>query len=278
MNQQIKQGNCVPMNDALRTVVARFVPHLKHIETAVVLSACETTVVQVGNEVVVKYGPNVTSIEAESIRFVSELTSVPVPHVYGVHQVDDGNTYFVMEFVPGLSLSCIWHNLSVLEKENITKELAKYFGELHKTKGTYIGAVGRHPCRDIYFDDIEDKGPFESEQLMNKAIVCAPRYNWKPSQNFIDSTLSCLPHDHDIVFSHGDLCPGHVIVDDGNKTVRAIIGWRGAGFFPVHWDFVNALTFTDWNSDWVLYVQKFFTPYYEEYSLWYSLRELAVGM
>lgn len=279
MSDRGRNGDCVPLTDTLRAVVARFVPQLKHIESAIVISVCPadaTTIVQVGDDVVVKYGPNVSTIEKETIRFISEETSVPVPHVYGIHQADDGITYLAMEFIAGNSLFDVWNTLTTTEKENISTELATYFGELHKIQGSYIGAVGRRSCKDWYFE--EDKGPFENEQHMNKAIVCASRCDWKPSQSFINSTLSWLPHDHAIVFSHGSVCKTHVIIDDKHKTVRAIIGWRGAGFFPEYWDFVNALTFEDWESDWVLYVQRFLTPYYEEYALWYRLREMAVGI
>lgn len=103
--------------------LARFAQHVQDFKEAVVIvPSCESTdkhsasIARVGEDILVKYGPYVSAKEEETFRFISERTSVPVPHVYGVHEGDDGNTYIVMEFITGDFLDEVWDSLETEQK------------------------------------------------------------------------------------------------------------------------------------------------------------------
>lgn len=272
------------LQKGVRDAVAQFVPHLKDVETGTVISKSFNTVVCIADEVVVKYGERVTNAEVNSIRFVSECTSVPVPNVHGLYN-DGDSDYLVMKYVKGDCLYDVWNSLMAEQKEELAGQLHSYFQELHSLKETYIGAVGKHPPVDDMFCGAQDCGPYDSEESMNEAIVRSRRSSWEryggsPPECFVTSILPSLPYNHDIVFSHGNFRSSSLIVDMEKETVKicALVGWGSAGFFPEHWDFVNALVFQNMKSDWIRYVPIILKPYYQEYALWYRLRQRAIGI
>lgn len=278
MSSSLSSGQEIQITSSLQTVISSFLPQLKNERTAHVVSSAEAMLVRLGPSTLVKYGPHVHPGEADTVRFVSKNTSIPVPHIHGVHTEHSGVTFIVMRHVHGCTLSQVWNNLSNAEKEDIAGQLKQFLEELRQFTEDYIGALGKRPCRDVLFEECNDRGPFSTEREMNEVVVRSSKCGWLPPQSFVKSTLRCLPHNHSFVFAHGDLSPENIIVDPERKVVNAIVGWSSAGFYPEYWDFVNALSLQDWESDWVLYVQQVLDPYYEEYALWYRIRELAHGL
>ena len=45
-------------------------------------------------------------------------------------------------------------------------------------------------------------------------------------------------HEHEIVFTQGDLRPDNIMVKKGRVT--AIIDWEMAGWYPDYWEFAKA--------------------------------------
>jgi aminoglycoside phosphotransferase (APT) family kinase protein len=43
-----------------------------------------------------------------------------------------------------------------------------------------------------------------------------------------------MKHNHGIVFAHGDLHPGNILIHDGR--VAAILDWEMAGWYPEYWE------------------------------------------
>jgi len=67
------------------------------------------------------------------------------------------------------------------------------------------------------------------------------------------------------VFTHGDLHPGNIIVEqdeEGGWKVAGIIDWERSGFYPAYWEAVkmtNCLAPMDAN-DWYLYLPESDAP------------------
>lgn len=78
-----------------------------------------------------KYGAQVELIEGENMLLVAHVTSVPVPHVYGLFK-DDANKvgYIVMERIAGKCLESELSSLSDTQKEAVVTKLGKYVKEL----------------------------------------------------------------------------------------------------------------------------------------------------
>ena len=89
--------------------------------TEVLSSQSGAKVVKVRDAFVVKYGGRVSSTEAETVRYVSANSDVPLGTM-----TDPDNAkikYIVMEFVEGQCLDEIWSNLSVVEREEVKTQL-----------------------------------------------------------------------------------------------------------------------------------------------------------
>lgn len=238
----------------------------------------QVTLVRLGADVLVKYGPNVRPVEADTLRFISAKTSIPVPNVHGTYTTHDGVNFIVMEFICGDSLLDVWDTLPSFQKKKVSEQLRVFGLELRRFNENYIGGLGKKPCHDILFEECDDQGPFVTERAMNETIIRSRKCGWIPPESYVTSTLRGLPSNHAFVFCHGDFVPGNIIMDVEQNSVKAIVGWSCAGFFPEYWEFVNALAIQDWESDWVLYAQKILDTYYEEFALWYRVREMAYGL
>lgn len=272
------------MDEGVRKAIFRFLPHLKSFETGSILSRSESiTVVLVNCEVVVKYGPGVRNAELNALKLAKTSSTAPVPQVYGHHRDEAGCLYIVMEYLNGESLFGLWRSLTDIQKHNFASKLKECFRELHDISGTYIGGVGRYPAQDVIFKGASDKGPFESEQQLNDVLVRAHRARWSarggnPPESYVLGTLPWLPSDHRIVLSHGQVDKDHVLVDMEKGEITGLVGWSRAGFFPEHWGFVNALVCKNWFMDWIEYIPIILKPYYEEYALWFRIRQMSFGL
>lgn len=100
-------------------------------------------VVRVGEDRVVKSGPNLRAHEANTLRYIAANTTIPVPKVHDVRCEDDKVTAIVMDYMPGKPLDEIWDTLDPTQKLSIAKELHDYISQLRGLKGDYIGAVDR---------------------------------------------------------------------------------------------------------------------------------------
>ncbi|OAQ65097.1 protein kinase-like protein [Pochonia chlamydosporia 170] len=137
--------------------------------------------------------------EAACLRFISRATSIPVPRVFADFE-DAGAYYLITEFIDGVSMS----ELSEEDKVPVRKELEKYLHILHNLKSNVVG------------------GP--------SGLVVAPR----PVMENTDQDLWVLqPSETDeFVFCHNDLSEYNIIVDPKELTIRAIIDWEYAGYYP----------------------------------------------
>ena len=134
-------------------------------------------VVGIGTDVVVKYGPRVQTSEADSLSFVGAHTTLPIPKLLGTY-THNTITYIVMTKLPGKPLVDLLLGMSLAEINVITSDLKSMMDELRALQindfetGSYIGSVGRQPCRDMIFrNGYESKGPFNTEEEMYENII-----------------------------------------------------------------------------------------------------------
>lgn len=237
-------------------------------------------IVGIGNDVVVKYGPRVQSIEADSLAFVAAHTTLPIPKLLGTYKHND-ITYIVMNRLPGKPLMSLLPTMSLAEINVITSDLKPMMDELRSLKidnfekGSYIGSVGRQPCRDFLFMlGDESKGPFETEEDMYENIIqrwinrlyspINAIFDTNPELNSSVEFTRRLYRDtagNDIVFTHGDLDPRNILVENGH--VSGIVDWEQAGWYPEYWEYIKTMwgCIDTWEGVWPLEVVKFLRPY-----------------
>jgi len=248
--------------------------------TEVLSSQSGAKVVKVRDAFVVKYGGRVPFTEAETMRYVSANSDVPVPKVLGT-MTDPDNAkikYIVMEFVEGQCLHEIWSDLSAMEREEVKSQLKDAVKSLRLMPDHgYIGSVGHRKCFDGVFNTGGPERPnvnglFTSENEMNEGML-SPLAETEPlsSIRLFRTILSNLPK-HRIAFTHADLQARNVLVNRGNhgtedhgKIKLTIIDWEYSGWSPEYWEFCNSLIFNTFRTEWLDIIQDTLDVYTNEY-------------
>src|SRR5579871_2534068 len=86
--------------------------------------------------------------EAETMKFVRENTTLPVPEDIDYWTYDEKN-YILMEKVPGVTLESVWSTLSPEEKECILVQVKYYVQEIRKFEFSHIGVINRMPTMTV---------------------------------------------------------------------------------------------------------------------------------
>ncbi|KAI0841672.1 phosphotransferase enzyme family protein [Hypoxylon sp. FL0890] len=229
-------------------------------------------------KVIVKSGSTTRMVEALTMKFVKEHTSIPVPEVIDVWQDGKlGPVRIVMEFIEGDPLDRAWDKFTEEEKTSIITQLRGYFNELRQFHGEFIGGIDMSYCEDPYFaSDHGAYGPYEDEWAFNQGLAKA----WlteREDDPFLQGLCDILTKtmtDHKIVLTHNDLDPRNIIVR-GSEVV-AILDWEQAGFYPEYWEYCRALWRPEWESGWIKdrAVDRILDPYPQELAVIWNTSDI----
>lgn len=102
-------------------------------------------VVRVGEQYAVKYGDAAEEVEAATIIFLRQTTSINLPKVYAVYRSGVKDMLVViMEYIPGSNLHEAWPMLSAAQKEKVCLELRRQITQLRSLPPLgYFGGVGK---------------------------------------------------------------------------------------------------------------------------------------
>ena len=246
------------------------------------------TIVRVRGRFAVKYSPQVSMIEAQTMRYVSKHSKVPVPRVYAFLTDEGGRMGFiVMEYKSGVRLDKIWASLPANDKYVIEENIRSTLGELESIDPPdFLGSVNREPYEDGVFyvpeHDPQIQGPFANEEKLNEGIL--RKLATLPSatdehQALMRSLVATTLRGHRTVFTHGDLQPKNILVDVSDRPgPRSIalwfIDWEISGWYPEYWEFCNAMVCGRFNPDWLGVVQRTMRQYHHEYLMMLLIRNL----
>jgi hypothetical protein len=80
---------------------------------------------------VVKSGENTRFAEGNTMKFVRQHTSIPVPEVYNIYKDENsGSVRTVMEYINGTQLEKAWTRITDSEEKSIIQQGRGYFKEL----------------------------------------------------------------------------------------------------------------------------------------------------
>ncbi|KDQ10906.1 hypothetical protein BOTBODRAFT_35848 [Botryobasidium botryosum FD-172 SS1] len=199
--------------------------------------------------------------EISAMNFVAQNTTIPIPGSIELIR-ESRKTYLLMDNVDGRPLKEVWGAMSDEEKATILAELKGYVDQLRAFEGSYIGSLDNEPCWDGRLVN-NPCGPFDTERQFNDHIVA----NLKDAvpQEYRAFLRRMLKDGHKVVFTHGDLHPGNILVKDGR--IVAILDWEMSGWYPEYWEYCKIMWNEDFDSDWGNRVHEFLTPYDYEYAL-----------
>ncbi|PYI32684.1 kinase-like protein [Aspergillus indologenus CBS 114.80] len=215
-------------------------------------------VVRVEENRVIKSGPNLRAHEAQTLRFVADNTTIPVPTVHETRWEGSQVVAIVMDYMPGKRLDEAWKTLDPGQKSSIARQLHSYLVQLRRLKGTYIGAVG-HGKACIGQRASVVGGPFDSEQQFNTFILEDLVKLPDVLQHYAKHALT---DNHEIVFTHGDFAPRNILVE--GDRVTAVLDWEDAGWYPEYWEYIKALQHLKPMPDWPEYLPVILPPRYEK--------------
>ncbi|RAK71477.1 aminoglycoside phosphotransferase family protein [Aspergillus fijiensis CBS 313.89] len=238
-------------------------------------------IVWADDDMLVKYGHGVRLAEAEAMHLVSSRTSIPIPKLLSAY-ILDGAGHIVMSHEEGEPLDNYWDRASEPQQENVLHQLQDYVTQMRSIIGRFIGGIDSSPCRDGIFEggygDYESYryGPYASMPEFNEGVVQALRDRLPPDSrddvNRPDSAFFTREYimyqtvrglrGHSIVFTHGDLHPGNLLVRTDGVVV--VLDWGLAGYWPEYWEFYRAMFNPPWRPVWDRMIEKFIPPYYVE--------------
>lgn len=231
------------------------------------LLAAMVTVFRVSDAIALKVTTGKSAVrEIRTLQYLEEhLPDFPAPRSHGLVQL--GRYYLLfMTFMGSHSLKEVWPQLDDAQKRGISTQLDSLMprlGSLSRPENTPFGNPADGKCVDARRAVRTNQHPITSASEFEDFIFSGTKYATPSYIQFLRNLKINLPTQ--CVFTHGDLHPGNIIVDqgeDGSWQIAGIVDWENSGFYPAHWEAVkmtNCLAASD-AGDWYLYLPKSVAP------------------
>ncbi|KAL2754749.1 hypothetical protein ACRALDRAFT_1094268 [Sodiomyces alcalophilus JCM 7366] len=184
--------------------------------------------------------------EFNALQIVHRHTYVPAPKALDLvsrpRDSDDpfafNDFYLLVTRTPGVLLSLCHHLLSDEDLDAVAGQLEDYITQLREIPKSVNPAMAicntlGEACQDNRIRGSTPVGPFKDEEAFSQIL----RYSNDPARR-----------GHRIVFTHGDLNPRNILVDqvpqpDERKRweVTGIVDWETAGYYPEYWEYTKAM-------------------------------------
>jgi aminoglycoside phosphotransferase len=240
----------------------------------------------ISKSLLIKAGPSVHLMEANTMQYIAANTSIPVPKVY-CSFVHKGMTYILMERIRGkeifnvfklpessrekvfVHLETMIQEMRALEPppgagvqncmggslydSRISKAVKKTSEHHFECKSYRFGPFST--IRDFHFWLRDDMTP---EDLEDKEQT----QDWQDLKDMMELQDGPSPPP---VFTHGDLNPCNILIRD--EKVVAIIDWEFAGWYPHYWEYTSAWFGNRVRTGWQDVLDKFLKPCPAEFAM-----------
>lgn len=168
----------------------------------------------------------------------------------------------------GLPLIDVWGSMSEQARAMTQRDLSRHLSELRAIRPPTpicIGSCLGGPAYDHRLNNGLLCGPFASLSDFHDGLV-APVARC-PRPELAVAYRRQLADDHDVVFTHADLCGEHILVDPCSGKVTGIIDWEMAGWWPAYWEYTKSLFGRRSEPWWKQLVENVLDPYSSELQL-----------
>ena len=207
------------------------------------------------NNIVFKSGHRVRYCEEVAMRLVKQHTSVPVPKIILSHFAPEEG-FIGMSLVPGSTLDSKWDGLDECNKERICREIWAMIAQWrqiprppHLAHLYQCLADGSPATTDPLLQDLQDPlTSLNTDEAVRVRIHQRYLHYW--GERYADTLPSMLPRSNISLFTHGDVAPRNIMMDE-DCHITGIIDWEQAGWYPDYWEYANILKPSrdkDWQS------------------------------
>lgn len=153
----------------------------------------------------------------------------------------------------------------------------------NNAKEHVVGRIDGQPILDVVFTDsfTTPAGTFPNMRSFHDWFTRLPSIKVGRPSTDPHPMRADLPDDIPIVFTHGDLNRGNIMISPkGNQPARivAIIDWHQSGWMPVYWEYCKASWCTRAGDEWRdHYLPRIFHPYDQYHPAWEYIR-LSLGL
>lgn len=236
---------------------ARF-PDISSVKAAIqrgrqLAKAYKVLVIEV-DDVVVKYGRRVYKSEALAVQLVRNATTVPLPRAYAYFSEPaterrDRCGYLVMEKVAGVPLVDVLPRLDDASCDKIALQLRTYLSSLRSIpsagrwgivgkNGIFHGGLFRYMHHPLTEDQRRHGNPCVATCTGDvfEYFAKASDDETGARETEIKQLAPGVDYSRPAIFSHGDLVPENIMVDEASGSITAIMDWERAGWYPYFWD------------------------------------------
>jgi hypothetical protein len=207
---------------------------------------------------VTKSGSGVKPAESEAMRLVSKYTSVPVPELL-VKSFSLGNGSIHMTLISGSPLEGRWDELDEKTKKSVCLQIWDLISKIRniepslELKDLVQCAADGSPTRDPLLEDLQEPArPLISDSELRARIF--ERYLHCGGRRFKSELPDMLPRSSSSVFTHADIAPRNIMIDDQNK-ITGILDWEYAGWYPDYWEYAQIMRPAFW-GDWSMWMDQ----------------------
>jgi aminoglycoside phosphotransferase len=217
------------------------------------------SVLMLTKDLCVKYGARLDLVEAQTMIYVAENTSIPVPKVYFAF-THKGCTYIFMERIQGEMAAKNWVWRSQASKSKVHENLKKMILELRNlsTQSSHIANVTGGPLYDGRLPgETERFGPFKNVQDLHDHLRNGIHDHGRNDE--VNQLIDMHRQDWDgPSFTHGDLSSLNILLR--GEDVVGILDWETAGWYPSYWEYTTACQVNPQNSFWRKEIEHFLEP------------------
>lgn len=209
-----------------------------------------STITRIDSNVVMKTSPRCHRGEFAAMRYVAEhAPSVPIPTVHFAQwDLPGGHGRIIMDYVPDKTLHAVWPTLPSERKERVcrdTWEIIQRFRTISRPEGLpslYITVDGSELYQPPFTGYSNEAVPLiesdeDCRQILVRNYVERNGLSYSDGQEVLDK----FPRSTASVFTHGDIKPKNIIVDEEGK-ILTLLDWEMAGFLPEYWESVGMLS------------------------------------
>ncbi|KAF5660621.1 kinase-like domain-containing protein [Fusarium circinatum] len=219
-------------------------------------------IVLVSSKLCIKATAFTTLTEANTMQFVANNTSIPVPKVYCSFK-HKGRVYILMERIKGRDLSQNWTQRSEKSQARILAQLKTLITELRDVPppdGVGVANIDGGPIFDQRLPDKSFWGPFATIQEFHRELRHG--LELRDEEEAFPGLRELIEFHNgpweNPAFTHGDISSLNIMAD--GDTVTGIVDWETAGWMPPYWEYTSAWHVNPRNTFWRGAVDGFLTP------------------